>query len=83
MKQDSKELSPRSLDKMLLKLQANSQNVQNTQLLQFIWFSNISKVVQIPYETNWYDSYDFQTCLNLFRFNTIQIFTIDVILKHV
>ena len=31
-KQDSKELSPRSLDKMLLKLQVNSQNVQNTQL---------------------------------------------------
>ena len=29
-KQDSKELSPRSLDKMLLKLQVNSQDVQST-----------------------------------------------------
>ena len=28
-KQDSKELSPRSLDKMLLKRQVNSQNVQS------------------------------------------------------
>ena len=32
MKQDSKELSPRSLNKMLLKRQINSQNVQSTQL---------------------------------------------------
>ena len=72
-KQDSKELSPRSLDKMLLKLQVNSQNVQNTQLLQFIWFSNISEHVQ--------------TCLNLFRFNMIQIVTIHTtclnMMKHV
>ena len=29
-KQDSKELSPRSLDKMLQKLQVNSENVQST-----------------------------------------------------
>ena len=29
LKQDSKESSPRSLDKMLLQLQVNSQNVQN------------------------------------------------------
>ena len=63
-KQDSKELSPRSLDKILLKLQVNSQNVQNTQLLQFIWFSNMSKLVQIQYDTNCYDS---QTCLNMFK----------------
>ena len=29
---------------------------------------------------NWYDSYDFQTCLNLFRINMIRI---DAILKYV
>ena len=38
-KQDSKELSPRSLDKMLLKLQVNSQNVQSTQLSKFFKIS--------------------------------------------
>ena len=37
--QDSKELSPRSLDKMLLKRQVNSQNVQSTQLSKFFKFS--------------------------------------------
>ena len=34
-KQDSKELSPRSLVNMLLKLQVNFQNVQSTQLSKF------------------------------------------------
>ena len=34
-KQDSKESSPRSLDKMLLELQVNSQNVHNTQWSKF------------------------------------------------
>ena len=38
-------------------------------MLWFIRFSNMSENIQ--------------TCLNLFRFNMIQIFTIDVILKHV
>ena len=111
MKQDSKELSPRSLDKMLLKRQVNSQNVQSTQLSKFfkfskssefyksfVWFSNMSKLVQIQvwmiwivtihkilkhvwtcsnmsklvqiqYDTNCYNSYDSQTCLNMFRIN--------------
>ena len=32
---------------------------------------------------NCYNSYDSQTCLNLFRFNMIWIVTIHVILKHV
>jgi hypothetical protein len=31
----------------------------------------------------YYDSYDSQTCLNLFRFNMIQIVPIHMILKHV
>ena len=74
-KQDSKELSPRSLDKMLLKLQINSQNVQSTQLSKFFKLSksskfsltNMSKLVQIQYDMNCYDSYDSQTCLNMFK----------------
>jgi hypothetical protein len=52
-------------------------------LLQLIWFSNMSKLVQIHYDTNCYNSYDSQTCLNLFRFNMIRIVTIHMILKHV
>ena len=43
----------------------------------------MSKLVQIQYDTNCYDSYESQTCLNLFRFNMIQIVTIHMILKHV
>ena len=79
-KQDSKELSPRSLDKMLLKLQVNSQNVQSTQLSKFFKFSksskffklfcmisNMSKPVQILYDMNYYNSYDSQTCLKMFK----------------
>jgi hypothetical protein len=46
VKQDSKELSPRSLDKMLLELQVNSQNVQSTQLTKFFKFSKSSKFFQ-------------------------------------
>ena len=38
-KQDSKESSPRLLDKMLLKLQVNAQNVESTQLSKFFKFS--------------------------------------------
>ena len=45
--QDSKELSPRSLDKMLLELQVNSQNVQSTQLSKFFKFSKSSKFSKI------------------------------------
>ena len=40
----------------------------------------MSKLVQIQYDTNCDDSYDSQTCLNLFRINMIRI---DTILKHV
>ena len=47
------------------------------ELLQFIWFSNMSELVQNQYDMNRYDS---QTCLNLFRINTIWI---DIILKRV
>ena len=42
-KQDSKELSPRSLDKMLLKRRVNSKNVQSNQLSKFFKFSKSSK----------------------------------------
>ena len=66
--QDSKELSPRSLDKMLLKLQVNSQNVQNTQLSKFFKFSRSSKFLQ-------YSKFN--------SVNTIWIVTIHVILEHV
>ena len=44
--QDSKELSPRSLDKMLLELQVNSRNVQSTQLTKFFKFSKSSKFLK-------------------------------------
>ena len=44
--QDSKELSPRSLDKMLLELQVNSQNVQSIQLTKFFRFSKPSKLLK-------------------------------------
>ena len=40
----------------------------------------MSKLVQIQYDMNCYNSYDSQTCLNLFRINMIRI---DTILKHV
>ena len=72
--QDSKELSPRSLDKILLKRQVN---VQSTQLSNFFKFSKSSKFSKILW------IYDFQTCLKLFRFNMIWIVTIHKILKHV
>jgi hypothetical protein len=42
-KQDSKEWSPRSLDKMLLKRQVNSQNVQSTQSSKLFKYSKSSK----------------------------------------
>ena len=42
-----KELSPRSLDKMLLKRQVNSQNVQSTQLSKFFKFSKSSKFFKL------------------------------------
>ena len=41
--QDSKELSPRSLNKMLPKQQVNSQNIQSTQLSKFFKLSKFSK----------------------------------------
>ena len=66
MEQDSKESSPRSLDKMLLKLQVNSQNVQNTQWSKFYKFSKFSKflkcskfkscqitILKYSYDTKW------------------------------
>ena len=59
------------------------------ELLWFMWFSNMSEHVEIclnlfrSYDMNYYDSCDSQTCLNLFRFNMIQIVMIHVILKHV
>ena len=40
----------------------------------------MSKLVQIQHDMNCYNSYDSQTCLNLFRINMIRI---DMILKHV
>ena len=79
--QDSKELSPRSLDKMLLQQQVNSQNIQRTQLSKFFKFSNTSnfskffwmifKLVQIQYDFNCYDSYHSQTCLNSFKMSKL------------
>ena len=47
------------------------------ELLRFIWFSNMSELVQNQYDMNCYDS---QTCLNLFRINMIWI---DTIIKYV
>ena len=44
--QDSNKLSPRLLDKMLLKLQVNIQNVQNTQWSKFFKFSKSSKFLK-------------------------------------
>ena len=61
LKQDSKELSPRSLDEMLLKWQVNSQNVQSTQLSKFFKFSKFLK------HSNCNNSYDSQTCLKMFK----------------
>ena len=61
-------------------------------ILKHVWTcSNMSKLVQIQYDMNCYDSYDShrylnmfkQTCQNLFRFNMIRIVTIHMILKHV
>ena len=62
-KQDSKESSPRSLDKMLLKLQVNSRNVQNTQWPKFFKFSKFLKcskfkscqitILKYSYDTKW------------------------------
>ena len=82
VQQDSKELSPRSLDKMLLKRQINSQNVQSTQLSKFFKYSKLSKLsiffrmisklsklVQIQYDHTILKHV--QTCLNLFKFNMI------------
>ena len=79
MKQDSKELSPRALDKMLLKRQVNTQNVRSTQLSKFFKFSNsykLSKFFCMIFKHAW-------TCSNMFRFNMIQIVTIHAILKYV
>jgi hypothetical protein len=51
-------------------------------ILKHVWTCwNMSILVQIQYDTNCYDSYDSQTCLNMFkqtclnffRFNMIQI----------
>ena len=66
LKQDSKESSPRSLNEMLLKLQVNSQNVQNTQWSKFFKFSKSSKflkcskfkscqitILKYSYDTKW------------------------------
>ena len=41
----------------------------------------MSKLVQIQYDTICYDSYDSQTCLNLFRI--MNMIRIDTILEHV
>ena len=97
-KQDSKELSPRLLErllkwqhKILLRLKiCTSQMVFKYvwtcldsiqyKFLRFIWFLNMSRLVQNQYCYNLYDS---QTCLNLIGFNMILIVTIHMILKHV
>ena len=84
---------------MLLKRQVNShkffkfsKSSKFSKFSKFFWqFSNMSKLVKIQYDMNCYDSYDSQTCLNmfkqtclnLFRFNMIQIVLIHTILKHV
>ena len=82
--QDSKELSPRSLNKMLLKLEINSQTVQSTQLSKLFQFSKSSKfsftnMSKLVLDSIWYELLQFirfsnmsekvQACLNLFRFN--------------
>ena len=60
-------------------------------ILKHVWTCwNMSKLVQIQYDMNCYNSYNSQTCLNmfktwlkLFRFNMIWIVTTHAILKHV
>ena len=57
-------------------------------MIKIVWFSNMSKLVQIQYELLRFIRFSnmsehVQTCLNLFRFNMIQIVTIHAILKHV
>ena len=60
-------------------------------ILKHVWTCwNMSTLVQIQYDMNWYNSCDSQnmsehveTCLNLFRFNMIWIVMIHMILKHV
>ena len=55
--------------------------IQIVTILKHVWTcSNMSKLVQIQYDTNCYDSWYSQTCLNLFRFNMIRI---DTILNYV
>ena len=50
-------------------------------ILKHVWTCwNLVKLARNQY---YYDSYDSQTCLNLFRFNMIQIVTIHMILKPV
>ena len=50
-------------------------------------FLNMSKLVQIQYDTNCYSSCDFQTCLNMLKHvqtcSDLWIVMIHVILKHV
>ena len=66
------------------------------ELLQFMWFSNMSEHVETCLnllDSIWYKFLQFmwfsnmseyvERCLNLFRFNMIWIVTIHVILKHV
>ena len=56
-KQDSKELSPRLLDKMLIKLQVNSQYVQNTQLSKLLKCPKFKQckiiILKYSYDTKW------------------------------
>ena len=37
------------------------------ELLRFMWFSNMSELVQIQYDMNCYNSCDSQTCLNMLK----------------
>jgi hypothetical protein len=36
-------------------------------MLRFVWFSNMSKLVQIQYDMSCYNSCDPQTCLNMLK----------------
>ena len=69
-KQDSKESSPRLLDKMLLKLQVNSKKVQKIQLSQFFQFSKSSKFLKCtkfkPCQITSCHSKDFKLVLNTY-----------------
>ena len=98
-KQDSKESSPRSLDKVLLKLQVNSQNVQNTQLSKLFKFSKSSKfsnflkcskfkpcqiiILKYSYDTKWCNHINSCHTKNLLNMSGLVLCELICFYRHV